>query len=345
MLSKNIGIDLGTTSVQFFVQGRGVVVDQPSVAAYETKTGELVATGHEALAMYGKTPRKYRVVKPMGGGVVEDFDVIRHILRIHLDKLCKNMLFKPNIVVCVPSSVTLLEQRTILDLVTASGAAKVCLIEEPLAAAIGAGLSFDRPGGCMVVDIGGGTTDIAVLTMGQVSLSRSVKTAGNALDAAIMRWCRRTKRLVIGPSTAERVKKLIGYALPLKRTIQLPVGGKDRVSGQPKNIVLSSDDIYEAMRDRLDHMSESIREVLLTTPPELAGDIVKNGILLTGGGAMLRGLDEMLRHDLKTPVRLAKNPRFCVAMGTGRALKNIDALIRNGHQYRTREELLGYTEE
>ena len=160
-----------------------------------------------------------------------------------------------------------------------------------------------------------------------------------------MRWCRRVKRLVIGPGTAERVKKLIGYALPLKRPVHLPVGGKDRVSGQPKSVTLSSDDVYEAMRDRLDAISETVREVLLSTPPELAGDIARNGILLSGGGAMLRGLDEMLRQDLKTPVRLAKNPRFCVALGTGKALKNIDVLIRNGHQYRTREELLGYTEE
>ncbi|MDR1805758.1 MAG: rod shape-determining protein [Clostridium sp.] len=344
MLSKNIGIDLGTTSVQFFVQGRGVVIDEPSIAAYDAEEGELLAIGNAALAMYGKAPRKIRVVKPMGGGVVEDFDVISHILRVYLERLCKNMLFKPNIVVCVPSSVTLLEQRTILDLVTVAGAAKVCLIEEPLAAALGAGIDFDKPGGCMVVDIGGGTTDIAVLTMGQVSLSRSVKQAGNALDSAIMRWCRRNKRLVIGAGTAERVKKLIGYALPLKRVVQMPVGGKDSVTGQPKCVVLSSDDIYEAMHDKLFRISEAIREVLLSTPPELAGDISKNGIILTGGGALLRGLDDMLLHDLKTPVRVATNPRYCVVLGTGKALKNIDVLIRNGHQYRSREELLGYTE-
>ncbi|MDR0884261.1 MAG: rod shape-determining protein [Oscillospiraceae bacterium] len=342
----NMGIDLGTTSVQFLVQGRGVVIDQPSVAAYSTKDNSLLAIGNEALAMFGKNPKGIRVIKPMGGGVVQDFDTIEHILRVHVERLCKNALFKPNVVVCVPSSVTLLEQRTIMDLVTVAGAAKVCLIEEPLAAALGAGLRLEsKPEGHMVVDIGGGTADIAVITMGQVSLSKSVKIAGNTIDEAIMRWCRRNKRLVLGESTAERVKKLIGYALPLKKPIALPVGGKDRVTSQPRSVVLTSHDIYEAMRDRLDALSESIREVLMTTPPELAGDIARSGILLTGGGAMLHGLPEMLSQDLKTPVRLAKNPRYCVIEGTGKALKNMDVLIRNGQHFRTREELLGYAED
>ncbi|MCL2023795.1 MAG: rod shape-determining protein [Oscillospiraceae bacterium] len=344
MIARDIGIDLGTTSVQFFLQGRGVVVNEPSVAAYSVKTGKLLATGKRALAMYGKAPKSIEVIKPMSGGVVEDFEVIRHILNKHLNRLCSRMLLKPNVVVCVPSSVTLLEQRTILDLVTAAGAAKVCLIEEPLAAALGAGLEFNKPNGAMVVDMGGGTTDIAVLTMGQTALSRSIKVAGNAMDAAIISWCRRVRSLSIGESTAERVKKLIGYALPLEKAVKLPVNGKNRITGQPESIVVSSDDVYESLRPKLETISETIREVFLMTPPELAGDIAKNGILLSGGGSMLRGLDEMLRQDLGAPVRLAPDPQYCVAAGTGKALKEIDILIKNGHQYRTREELLGYSD-
>jgi len=342
MLGTNVGVDLGTSSVLVYVEGKGIVVNEPSVAAYSSETGQLIAVGRRAFEMLGRNPESIRVVKPMLNGVVSDFNATNHILRYYLSQVCKNMMFKPNIVVCVPSSVTKLEQRTILDLVTASGAAKACLIEEPLAAALGAGLSVGRPSGVMVVDIGGGTTDVAVITMGSISVSRSIRVAGNALDEAIVRYFRRERDVHFGERTAEKIKMKIGSACLREADLAIEARGKYGVTGMPARLEITSTEVYFAIRDQLDSISDAITGVLELTPPELAGDISDNGIILTGGSALLHDMDRMVRKDTGIRTLVCEDPITCVAMGTGIALKNIDLLISNGYMFQSREEITGY---
>lgn len=341
MLGVNIGIDLGTTSIVIYVEGRGIVVSEPSVAAYDVKTGKLIAVGKKAYKMVGRNPDSIRVVKPMRNGVVSDFTATRHILTYFLQHICRNMVFKPNIIVCVPSTVTNLEKRTILDLVTSSGAGKACLIEEPLAAALGAGLESDRPMGTMVVDIGGGTADVACMTMGCISVSRSVKTAGNAFDEAIIRQIRRERDVLIGEVTAENIKKQIGCAELREVELGLTVKGKHYITGMPVSIEVTSTEVYLAMRQNLESIAETVREVLELTPPELAADIFTTGIYLTGGGAMLEGIDRMIQQKTGIKTFVAEDPLNCVALGTGIALEDMDILIDNGCMFKTRDEIGG----
>lgn len=341
MLGVNIGIDLGTTSILIYVEGKGIVLSEPSVVAYSVPDGKLIAVGSRAYDMVGKNPDSIRVVKPMCNGVVSDFSATKHILRYFLSKICRNMVFKPNVVVCVPSTVTNLEKRTILDLITASGAAKACLIEEPLAAALGAGLGSDRPKGTMIVDIGGGTTDIAVITMGSISVSKSVKTAGNAFDEAIMRQIRRERDVIIGEHTAEIIKKEIGCAYLREAELGMTVKGKHFITGMPAGIEVTSTEIFLAMRQHLEIIGEGVRSVLELTPPELAADISECGIYMTGGGALLGGFDRMLAAKTGVKTFVAPNPVECVALGTGIALSHMDILIDNGYMFKSREEIGG----
>lgn len=341
MLGTNIGIDLGTTSIVIYIEGKGIVLSEPSVAAYDTVSGRLIAVGKKAYEMIGRTPDNIRIVKPMRHGVVSDFTATKHILRFFLSKICKNMVFKPNVVVCVPSMVTNLEKRTILDLITAAGAAKACLIEEPLAAALGAGLKSDRPMGAMVVDIGGGTTDVAVITMGCISVSDSVKVAGNAFDDAIMRQIRRERDVIIGERTAEFIKKQIGCSYLRSAELGLTVKGKHFITSMPVSIDVSSTEVYLAMRPQLESISETVRSVLELTPPELSADIADSGIYLTGGGALLHGIDKMLQEKTGVKTFVAKDPLNCVALGTGEALSHIDILSQNGYVFKARDEIGG----
>lgn len=341
MLGTNIGIDLGTTSIVIYVEGKGIVLSEPCAAAYETETGKYIAFGKRAYDMIGKTPDKITVVKPMIHGVVSDFTATKHILRYFLSKICKNMVFKPNVVVCVPSMVTSLEKRTILDLITSAGAAKACLIEEPLAAALGAGLKSDRPMGSMVVDIGGGTTDIAVITMGCISVSRSIKIAGNALNDAIMRQIRRERDVVIGEKTAEYIKHKVGCSYLRDVELGVNVKGKHFITGMPVSIEVTSTEAYLAMRPQLEAIGEGIRSVLELTPPELAADITETGIHVTGGGALLFGIDEMIERKTGIKTFIAKDPINCVALGTGEALAHMDILSQNGYVFKARDEIAG----
>lgn len=345
MLGTNIGIDLGTTSIVVFVEGKGIVLSEPSVAAYEKESGKLIAVGKKAWDMLGKNPDSIRVVKPMEHGVVSDFTATKHILRFFLSKICKNMVFKPNVVVCVPSMATSLEKRTILDLVTSSGAAKACLIEEPLAAALGAGLKSDRPVGTMIVDIGGGTTDIAVITMGCISVSRSVKIAGNALDEAIVRQIRRERDVIIGEKTAEIIKKQIGCSNLRNVELGMTVKGKHFITNMPVSIEVSSTEAYLAMRPHLETIGEAVRSVLELTPPELSSDICESGIHLTGGGALLQGIDKMIQKKTGVKTTVADDPLSCVALGTGEALSHIDILSQNGYVFKARNEIGGLNPE
>ena len=341
MLGANIGIDLGTTSIVAYVEGKGVVMSEPSAAAYEKESGKLIAVGKRAWDMIGKNPDSIRVVKPMEHGVVSDFTATKHILKYIFSKICKNMVFKPNVVICVPSMATSLEKRTILDLATSSGAAKACLIEEPLAAALGAGIKSTRPVGAMVVDIGGGTTDIAVITMGCISVSRSIKIAGNTFDEAIARQIRRDREVILGERPAEMLKKQIGYSFLRDLELGMTVKGKHFITNLPVSIDVSSTEVYLAMRPHLEAISEAVRSVLELTPPELSADICESGIYLTGGGALLKGIDKMIQDKTGIKTIIAKDPVNCVALGTGEALSHIDILSQNGYVFKARDEIGG----
>jgi rod shape-determining protein MreB and related proteins len=344
MLGINIGVDLGTTSVVIFVEGKGIVLAEPTAAAYDIKSGKMLAAGKRAYSMVGKNPSSIKVVLPMRDGVVSDFSVTQNILRYYLQKICGNMVFKPNIVICLPSSVTNLEKRTILDLAISSGAGKACLIEEPLAAALGAGVEISHPKGVMVIDIGGGTADIAVLTMGSISVSKSIKVAGNALDEAIVRYFRRERDVIIGIRTAERIKMKIGCSYLREAELAIEVKGKNYISGMPARLEVSSTDIYLAVREQLEYICEAVRAVLEATPPELSADISESGIILTGGGALLQGMDTLI--EMKTGIKtiIAPEPLLCVAKGIGKVLKNIDILTNSGSVFKTAEEIRGYKE-
>lgn len=341
MLGTNIGIDLGTTSIVVYVENKGIVLSEPCAAAYEKESGKLIAVGKRAWDMVGKNPDSIRVVRPMEHGVVSDFTATKHILRYFLSKICKNMVFKPNVVVCVPSMATSLEKRTILDLVTSSGAAKACLIEEPLAAALGAGLKSDRPVGAMIVDIGGGTTDIAVITMGCISVSKSIKVAGNALDEAIVRQIRRERDVIIGEKTAEMIKKQIGCSYLRDVELGMTVKGKHFITNLPVSIEVSSTEAYLAMRPHLETISEAVRSVLELTPPELSADIMESGIRLTGGGALLQGIDKMIEKKTGIKTVVSNDALSCVALGTGEALNHMDILSYNGYVFKSRDEIGG----
>ena len=345
MLGKNIGVDLGTASVIVYMEGRGIVLTEPSVVAYNTKTGRMCAVGKRAYDMLGRNPDSIRVVRPMKDGVVSDFTATRQMLSRYITRVCRNAIFKPNIIVCTPSSVTNLERRTILDMITAAGAGKACLMEEPLAAAIGAGADLKRAEGSMVVDIGGGTTDIAVITQGSIAVSKSVKIAGNLFDEAIVRLVRREKDVVIGDRTAEEIKKQIGCAILRDEELALTVQGKRYTNGMPATVEVTSTDCYLAMREYIEAIGEAVRNVLEITPPELVGDIGTSGIVLTGGGAMLRDMAEAIERKTKIETRLATDPINCVAKGIGLALGDLDMLSEQGYIFKTREEITGYVDD
>ena len=344
MLGINIGVDLGTTSTVIFVEGKGIVLSEPTAAAYESSSGRMLAAGKRAYSMVGRNPSSIKVVLPMKDGVVSDFTVTQNILRYYLQKICGNMVFKPNVIICLPATVTNLEKRTILDLATSSGAGKACLIEEPLAAALGAGVDISHPKGVMVVDIGGGTADIAVITMGCISVSKSIKVAGNAFDDAIVRYFRRERDVLIGERTAEKIKMKIGCAYLREAELAIEVKGKNYISGMPARLEISSTDIYLAIREQLEYIGEAVRSVLEVTPPELSADVSESGIILTGGGALLQGMDVMIERKTGIKTRVAEDPLNCVAKGIGKVLKNLDILAESGYLFKTGEEVRGYKE-
>ncbi len=333
MVGTNIGIDLGTANIKVYMEGKGIVVTEPSVVAYD-QNNKLIAIGQKAYNMLDKTPDKVRVVQPVVNGVISDFVAARQIIEYYISRVCKNMVFRPNVVVNVHSSVTGLQKKTIIDTVTAAGAAKACLIEEPLAAAIGMGLDISKPRGVMIVDIGAGTTDIAVITMGSIAVSKSIPDAGNALNDGIIRQLRRERDLIIGEKTAERIKLEIGAATLRDVELGLAVNGKNYITNMPVNFEVSSTEIFLAMRSTLEGILEGIRSVLEQISPEFSADILDNGIILTGGGAKLRYIDKMIKRKLGLKVKVASSPEFSVAEGTGRALEHLDILYHDGNMFK-----------
>jgi rod shape-determining protein MreB len=330
MLSRSLGIDLGTTSVRVFVKGKGIVLREPSVVAVDRR-GNILAVGEEAKRMIGKTPSSIVARQPLREGVIADYTTTAAMLRYFIRKACGRWtLFKPEVIICVPAKATEVERRAVVDAAIEAGARRAFLIEEPMAAAIGAGLPITEPGANVVVDIGGGTTDIAVISLGGIVVSDSIRIGGIKLDDAIVRYIKREYNLLIGEQTAEEIKIRIGSAYKLPQELSMEVRGRDLVTGLPKTVRITSEEIRNALSEPVGQIVARVKAVLEQTPPELAAEVVTRGIVLTGGGALLRGLDKLLQLETGVPVRLADDPVSAVALGTGLALDMIHVLHLNG---------------
>lgn len=327
--NADIGIDLGTANTLVFSKSKGVILNEPSVVAINTETKKIVAVGQEAKSMIGKTPEKIAAVRPLKDGVIADFDITTEMLRHIMKKIGKQLgmaVRKPNVIVCTPSGATSVERRAIQDAVKNSGAKNVHLIEEPVAAAIGADLPVDEPVANVIVDIGGGTTEVAIISYGGVVTSNTIRVGGDKMDEDIIQHVRKTYNLLIGERTAEQIKMEIGYALVDHDEITMEVRGRDLVSGLPKTVTLKSTEIQNSIRESLLKILESIRATLENCPAELSGDIVDRGVILTGGGALMNGMQDWLSNSIIVPVHLASNPLESVVIGTGKSLKFINRL-------------------
>ncbi|MFN7171245.1 MAG: rod shape-determining protein [Fimbriimonadaceae bacterium] len=331
-LVPEIGIDLGTANVLVYRRGKGIVLMEPTVVAQNVKTGELLAIGNEAREMLGKTPGNIVAKRPLRDGVIADYTTTRHLLRRILEKVCGRRLigFRPRVLVCVPSGVTNVERRAVLQASRDAGASEAMTIEEPMAAAIGAGLPIASASGNMVVDIGGGTTDIAVISLGGLVVSESIRVGGDKFDEAIARHMKNAHGLLVGDNTAEQIKFRIASAYPLEEEVITDVRGRDLVSGLPRTVQVTSTEVRQALSEPINQITKKLHNVLENTPPELSADVIETGITLTGGGALLRGLDLLLEEVTDIPVRVADNALDCVALGTGRALEDFDAIKRTG---------------
>ncbi len=324
MFNKDIGIDLGTVNILIYVKGEGIVLNEPSVIVIDEETKEVIAVGDEANSMLGKTPGKLKAIRPMKDGVIANFDMVESLLDNFLKKIkVGSKLKKPRILICCPSNITEVEKNAIKEVAEKTGAKKVFVEEEPKVAAIGAGLDIGKPEGNMVVDIGGGTTDIAVLSLGNIVTSASIKTAGNTFDQNIIDYVKEKYKLLIGEKTAENIKITIGTVKLEKTKEKMKVKGRDLVGGLPKTITVSSEEIETALEDSIKKIISMIKLVLEQTPPELSADIIEKGIILTGGGALIKGLPELLQEELKVPVYKAEDPLSCVAEGTGIMLEKL----------------------
>lgn len=326
MFSKDIGIDLGTANVLIHVKGKGIVLNEPSVVAIDKKTNKVLAVGEEARQMVGRTPGNIVAIRPLKDGVIADFDSTEAMLKYFLNKLdVKGFLSKPRILICCPTNITSVEQKAIREAAEKSGGKKVYLEEEPKVAAIGAGMDIFQPSGNMVVDIGGGTTDIAVLSMGDIVTSESLKVAGDTFDNDILQYIKKQYKLLIGERTSEQIKMTIGTVFPAAgRDENMDIRGRDMVTGLPRTISVRSSEIERALHESVAMIVQSAKNVLEKTPPELSADIIDRGVIITGGGALLHGMDQLLMEELKVPVFIAENPMDCVAVGTGIMLDNID---------------------
>jgi rod shape-determining protein MreB len=327
--SRDIGIDLGTANTLVYVRGRGIVLVEPSVVAIQKDTGKVLAVGTEAKRMIGRTPGNIVAIRPLKDGVIADFQVTETMIRKLIERVHKrNYFVNPRVVVCVPSGVTAVEKRAVYEATLSAGAREAHLIEEPMAAAIGAGLPIQEPTGNMVVDIGGGTTEVAVISLGGIVTSISIRVGGDEFDEAIIAHVKKEYNVMIGERTAEEIKMEIGSAYPLPEEEDVEVRGRDLLSGLPKNIVLSSEEIRMAIEETISQIITAIKSTLEKTPPELSSDIMDRGIVLTGGGSLLKGLDERLRQETNIPVHVTEDPLSCVVIGSGKSLEELELLKR-----------------
>jgi len=331
-MSKDMGIDLGTANTLVFVKGKGIVLREPSVVAFNTTTNKPLAVGSEAKKMIGRTPGNIVAVRPLKDGVIADFDITQTMLRQFIEKSASKSAFtSPRIIVCFPSGVTEVERRAILEATKQAGARDVILMEEPMAAAIGAGLPVDEPTGSMIVDIGGGTTEVAVVSLGGIVVAKSLRVGGDEMDQAIIAYIKREYNLMIGERTAEGIKMTIGSAYKIEGSEEayMDVKGRDLVTGLPKVVSVSETQIREALHEPVSDIVEAIKSTLEKTPPELSADIIDQGIMLAGGGALLKGIAELIAHETHMPVAIAEAPLDCVVLGAGKALDNFDNIARS----------------
>ncbi len=329
MFSRDIGIDLGTANVLIHVKGKGIVLNEPSVVAMDRNTGKVLEVGEEARRMVGRTPGNIEAIRPLRDGVIADFDVTEAMLKHFINKInVKGFFSKPRMLICCPTNITKVEQKAIKEAAEKSGGKKVYLEEEPKVAAVGAGMEIYQPSGNMVVDIGGGTTDVAVLSMGGIVTSESIKMAGDKFDVEILQYIKKKYKLLIGERTAEDIKIEVATVFKDSRKEEMDIRGRDMVSGLPRTITVRSDEIEEALREPVSMIVQAAKSVLERTPPELSADIIDRGIILTGGGALIHGMEQLLAEELKVPVFIAEEPMSCVAKGTGIMLENIDKVDR-----------------
>lgn len=322
--SKDVGIDLGTATVLVYVEGKEIVLNEPSVVAVDTNADRIVKIGKEAQAMLGRNPSNIDVIRPLKDGVINRYDITQKMIQYFFRRACENTVFPPRVVICIPTGITDVEERAVIDAGTQAGARKTYLIEEPIAAALGAGLDINSPIGRMIVDIGGGTTDVAVVSLGGVVVSESIRNAGDKFDEAIQRYVRRKYNIAIGERMAEQIKLRIGAVYEHGEARTMEVKGRCLIQGLPKMITLSSKEMLEAMMEPISAILDAICSVIEKTPPELVGDILKGGIVMTGGGSLLYGFDKLITDVTGIKARVAKNPIECVAMGTGKVLKILD---------------------
>ena len=327
-MTKDMGIDLGTANTLVYVKGKGIVLNEPSVVAINTNSKAVLAVGNEAKQMIGRTPGSIVAIRPLKDGVIADFDVTERMLRMFIEKVCpKGAFTSPRVMVCFPSGITAVEKRAIEEATKQAGAREVKLLEEPMAAAIGAGLATDEPSGSMVVDIGGGTTEVAIISLDGIVTAKSLRTAGDDLDKAIINYIKRAYNLMIGERTAETVKITLGSAYKISEVDEtMEIRGRDLLTGLPKVVEIGETEIREALSEPVSAIIDAIKTTLEKTPPELAADIMDRGIMLTGGGALLRGIDKLINEETHMPVNIAENPLDCVALGAGKALAHFDKL-------------------
>jgi rod shape-determining protein MreB len=333
---RDIAVDLGTANTLVYVRGRGIVLSEPSVVAVDQRSGEVHAVGAEAKRMLGRTPGTISAIRPLKDGVIADFEVTEAMLRHFIQKVHQGRFAHPRVVVCVPSGVTNVEQRAVEEACISAGARQAYLIEEPMAAAIGSGLPVGEPTGSMVVDIGGGTSEMAVISLGGIVVAKSIRVAGDEFDEAIVNYVKRDYKVLIGPQTAEEVKVQIGSASALEEELQAEIRGRDLVSGLPKTVVLTSEEIRAALEEPIQQILGAVRETLDQTPPELASDIMDRGIMMAGGGSLLNGLVDRIRQETQMPAHLAESPLTCVAIGSGRSLEEFEVIHRTNRPNRGR---------
>jgi rod shape-determining protein MreB and related proteins len=334
---RDMAVDLGTANTLVYVRGRGIVLSEPSVVAVDARTGEVHAVGVEAKRMLGRTPGTIRAIRPLKDGVIADFDVTEEMLRHFIQRVHQNRFAHPRVVVCVPSGVTGVEKRAVEEACLSAGARQAYLIEEPMAAAIGAGLPVGEPTGSMILDIGGGTSEVAVISLGGIVVSESIRVGGDEQDDAITNYCKHEHKLLIGQQTAEEVKLEIGSAAPLPEEVTTEIRGRDMVTGLPKTIMLTSAEVRGALEEPISQIVVAVKDTLDRTPPELAGDIMDRGIVLAGGGALLQGMDQRLREECQMPAQVTESPLTCVAVGSGRSLEEFEVIhrmSRNSHRRR-----------
>jgi rod shape-determining protein MreB len=328
-IGRDMAVDLGTANTLVYVRGRGIVLNEPSVVAINTKTGAILAVGAEAKRMIGRTPAHIVAIRPLKDGVIADFDVTEKMLRYFIQKVHRRaFLAKPRVVVCVPSGITGVEQRAVEEATISAGARSAFIIEEPMAAAIGAGLPVHEPTGNMVVDIGGGTTEVAVVSLGGIVTSQSIRIGGDELDEAIITYVKKEYSLLLGERTAEEIKMAVASAFPFPDEPQAEIRGRDLVTGLPKTIVVEAEEIRRAIEEPVNAIVDAVKNTLDKTPPELAADIMDKGIVLAGGGSYLKGLDERLKHETGMPIHIAEDPLISVAVGSGKCLEEFEALKR-----------------